>query len=149
MFQIYSLPDPTFYEISEVRFRTCLHQASASTLRQLCDDVSDFVLIENNRVPPHWGCNPIPEWFYCFQWEQNRKRHRSVDADAWYKWASFTLNISINVVGKNGNWTLSVITMVTSPIQRIAADAWCERVLKAHSHVTANVCVLVCVCVKL
>ena len=36
-----------------------LYQASLSTLRQLCDDVSDTVLIENNRVAPEWGCNPF------------------------------------------------------------------------------------------
>ena len=32
------------------RFRARLHQASVSTLRQLCDDASDTVLIENNGV---------------------------------------------------------------------------------------------------
>ena len=31
------------------------------------------------------GLQPIFKQLYCFQWEQNRKRHRSVDADAWYK----------------------------------------------------------------
>ena len=36
-----------------------LHQASASTLRQLCDDASDSVLIENNGVTQNWSCNPI------------------------------------------------------------------------------------------
>ena len=36
-----------------------LHQASASMLRQLCDDASDTVLIENNRVLSEQGCNPI------------------------------------------------------------------------------------------
>ena len=29
-----------------------LHQVSASTLQQLCDDASDTVLIENNGVTP-------------------------------------------------------------------------------------------------
>ena len=37
--------------------RAHLHQASASTLRQLCDDDSSTVLIENNRVAPKWVCN--------------------------------------------------------------------------------------------
>ena len=37
--------------------RARLHQASASTLRQLSDDACDFVLIENNGVAPEWGCN--------------------------------------------------------------------------------------------
>ena len=37
--------------------RARLHQASASTLQQLCDDACDSVLIENNGVTPEWGCN--------------------------------------------------------------------------------------------
>ena len=36
-----------------------LHQASASTLRQLWDDASDIVLIENKGVAPDWGCKPF------------------------------------------------------------------------------------------
>ena len=40
-------------------FRTRLQHASASTLRQLCDDARDFVLIENNGVTPEWGCSPF------------------------------------------------------------------------------------------
>ena len=39
--------------------RAHLHQASASTLRQLCNEACDSVLIENNRVAPEWGCNPF------------------------------------------------------------------------------------------
>ena len=39
--------------------RAHLHQASASTLRQLRDDTCDSVLIENNRVAPEWSCNPF------------------------------------------------------------------------------------------
>ena len=35
--------------------RARLHQTSASTLRQLCDDANDSVLIENNGVTPEWG----------------------------------------------------------------------------------------------
>ena len=34
------------------------NQASVSMLRQLCDDTSDTVLIENNGVAPEWGCKP-------------------------------------------------------------------------------------------
>ena len=30
---------------------------SLGMLRQLCDNTSDTVLIENNGVPPKWGCN--------------------------------------------------------------------------------------------
>ena len=37
--------------------RVCLHKLSASTLRQLCDDGSNSVLIENNGVAQDWGCN--------------------------------------------------------------------------------------------
>ena len=51
-----------------------------------CDDASDSVLIENSGVAWKWVANPF--WSdSCFQWEQNRKPHHSVDADAWYKWA--------------------------------------------------------------
>ena len=32
-----------------------VHQTSASTLQQLCDDASDTVLIENNGVTPEWA----------------------------------------------------------------------------------------------
>ena len=42
-------------------FRAHLHQASASTLRQLCDEASDSVLIENNGVVLEWGLQPIFE----------------------------------------------------------------------------------------
>ena len=34
--------------------RVRLHQTSASTLRQLCDDASDTALIENNGVASKW-----------------------------------------------------------------------------------------------
>ena len=44
---------------SDIPLRTRLHQASTSTLRQLCDDASDTVLIENNGVTSDWGCNYI------------------------------------------------------------------------------------------
>ena len=39
--------------------RARLHQASASMLRQLCDDACDSVRIENNGVAPEWGSNPF------------------------------------------------------------------------------------------
>ena len=47
--------------------RACLHQASASTLRQLCNDASNSVLTENNGITQKMGCNPNLEWFYCFE----------------------------------------------------------------------------------
>ena len=34
-----------------------LPRTSVSTLRQLCDDVSDTALIQNNGIAPDWGCN--------------------------------------------------------------------------------------------
>ena len=37
-----------------VCLRACLHQASASMLRQLCDNASDTILIESNRVAWKW-----------------------------------------------------------------------------------------------
>ena len=40
-------------------FRACLHKTSASILWQLCDDPSNSVLIENDRIAPEWGCNPF------------------------------------------------------------------------------------------
>ena len=39
--------------------RAQLYQASESTLRQLCNNVSDTALIENSRVAPEWVCNPF------------------------------------------------------------------------------------------
>ena len=44
------------YQVVRVR----LHQASDSTLRQLCDDASNSVLIENIGDAPKLGCNPFP-----------------------------------------------------------------------------------------
>ena len=46
----------------------CLHQVSASMLQQLCDDVSDSVLVENNGVTPEWGCvitELSQHWCWC------------------------------------------------------------------------------------
>ena len=40
-------------------FRACLHQASATTLRQLCDDANNTVLIENNGVTRKWVATPF------------------------------------------------------------------------------------------
>ena len=52
---IFSGSSPVF----SLTLRAHLHQASVSTLRQLCDDASDSVLIENNGVAPEWGCYPF------------------------------------------------------------------------------------------
>ena len=48
--------------------RVYLHQASASTLRQLCDGAGDSVLTEwtGSRL----GLQPIFKWHCCLQWEQ-------------------------------------------------------------------------------
>ena len=40
-----------------VHVRARLYQTSGSMLWQLCNDISDSVLIENNGVTPEWGCN--------------------------------------------------------------------------------------------
>ena len=48
--------------------RAFLHQASVSTLRQLCDDATDNAVIENNGVTPDWGCNP---WMFNFDVHAN------------------------------------------------------------------------------
>ena len=37
--------------------KTCLHQASASMLWQLCDDASGSILIENNGMTQEWARN--------------------------------------------------------------------------------------------
>ena len=47
-----------------ITFRVSSHQASASTLRQLCDDANDTVLIENSgialdRVETHFRVTPF------------------------------------------------------------------------------------------
>ena len=60
-----------------------------STLRQLCDDTSDSVLIENNEIAPDWGCNAFQAAPLFF----NNNRITSVitwcsvDAVAWCKQA--------------------------------------------------------------
>ena len=50
--------------------RARLHQASESTLPQLCDDSSEIALIENNGVTWKSGCDPNLQQLHCFQWEQ-------------------------------------------------------------------------------
>ena len=42
-----------------VYFRAHLHQASASMLRQLCDDARNTVLTENNGVTSKWVATPF------------------------------------------------------------------------------------------
>ena len=55
---------------------------------QRCDDACNRALIEING--DKWshsrvGLHPILEWLHSFQWDLCRKRHRSVDPDAWCK----------------------------------------------------------------
>ena len=45
---------------------TRLHQALASTLRQLCNNTSNTVLVENNGVPWKWVAIPIWSDFIVF-----------------------------------------------------------------------------------
>ena len=47
-------------------FRVCLHQASALTQSQCCDDVGDTDLIEINGFGPESVANPIPERLHLF-----------------------------------------------------------------------------------
>ena len=49
--------------------RAHLHWASASTMQQLCDDAS-HAAHWNQWSHSKMGCNPILEWFHCFQWQQ-------------------------------------------------------------------------------
>ena len=42
-----------------IHVRARLHQWSASTLSQLCDNAKDSLLIANNGVTSEWGCHPF------------------------------------------------------------------------------------------
>ena len=53
-----------------VFLRFHIHRASASTLRQLCDDASNTVLIENNGVIQKWVSTPI--WGNSIIFNENR-----------------------------------------------------------------------------
>ena len=56
------MPDAFLYQSLSHLHRTIrvhLHHVSALTLRQLCNDASDSVLIENNGVALGWGYNPF------------------------------------------------------------------------------------------
>ena len=68
-------------------FRVRLYQASASTLRWPLRFCSHWKRRSHFRM----GLQIIFKWLHCFQWEQNRKHHRRVDADAWYKQALRTV----------------------------------------------------------
>ena len=72
--------------LKSARLGAHLHQASASRLRQLCNDASNSVLIEIRGVAWKWVANPFLS-ASCFLWEQNCKRCCSIEADAWCKWA--------------------------------------------------------------
>ena len=67
--------------------RVILHQVSASMLRQLCDDACDTALIENNGVAPEWTCNPFSIDSIVFNENRIASSCRSIQADAWCKWA--------------------------------------------------------------
>ena len=60
----------TTVSLSVTRLRARLHQASASTLRQRCDDACDSVLIEINGVTWKWVANPI--WSNSVDFNENR-----------------------------------------------------------------------------
>ena len=45
------------WKMTSATVRAHLHQASASTLQQLCDDACNSVVNENNGVTPEWDSN--------------------------------------------------------------------------------------------
>ena len=74
------------------------------------------------------GCNPILEQLHCFQWEQNRKLHRSVDADAWYKWA---LTIHLNRMSfRNNVASLRTSSELSPRYSMILSQCYC--IYKCH-----------------
>ena len=76
--------------INKWGLRARLHQASASTLRQLCNDACNSVLIENNGVAPEWGCNLFSSDSTDLMRTESQPSSQSccsVDADAWCKHA--------------------------------------------------------------
>ena len=54
-----------------------LHQALALTLRQVCNDMSNSVLIANNGVTLEWGCIPFSSDSFVF----NENRMASIIAE--------------------------------------------------------------------
>ena len=63
--------------VSKVRAHLPQASASTSTLRQLCSDTSDSVLIANNGVTREWFCNPFSSDLFVF----NENRIASVTAE--------------------------------------------------------------------
>ena len=49
------------------------------------------------------GLQPIFKRLNCFQLEQNRKRHRNVDADAWCKRALNWIYLIYNYIKENSH----------------------------------------------
>ena len=126
--------------------RTCLHQASASTLRWRLRFCSHW---------EQWSCSrlrlqPIFKRLHCFQWEQNRKRHHSVDANAWCKqalrdhWSVWTdLNNTLNFYieyfeypSESGAFSIFFIFAVYF-FKILFAFIWCEWAIEACSHLTS------------
>ena len=80
------------------RIRLRLQQEEASMLQQLCNDASDTVLIEKNRLQSHsgdqWSQRDTLWWSDSIVFNDNDNRIasviaefcRSVYADAWCKW---------------------------------------------------------------
>ena len=56
--------------IKQWSIRVRLHQASASMLRQLCDDACNFVFIENSGVAQKWVATPF--WSDSIVFNENR-----------------------------------------------------------------------------
>ena len=70
--------------------RARLHWASVSMLWQCCDDTNDTGLIKNNVVASKWVATPFwSDSIVSMRTEslQSLQSCRSIDADAWCKWA--------------------------------------------------------------
>ena len=65
--------------------RVYLHQVSASMLWQLCDDASNTVVIQNNRITSEWVCNPTPLFSIRTVSLASSQSCCGIDTDAWCK----------------------------------------------------------------
>ena len=89
-----------------IRLRVRLHWASALMLRQLCDDATDSVLIENNGDVWKWVATPL-----------------------WSVITELTLGVA-----EQGRSIAFYSKWCRCDNRRCVADAWCKRALKALLH---------------
>ena len=66
--------------------RLHLHKTSASMLQEICDDASNSVLIENNRVTAGWSCNSFSSVSIDFNENRIVQPHGRVGTDAECEW---------------------------------------------------------------